>query len=406
MRICNLLSINRVGSIDKMAGRLPCLLLVLFITFLPGFAVSNESQSPDTLGNVGRFTSLVLDSKGNPIVSYQDLTNRDLKLLRCDDPNCDGNESRNISIPDSEGMVGTYSSLALDEQDRPIVSYYESSLGVLKLLHCNSADCASASKFILDSSDVVGSYSSLVLDENGNPVVSYYDNSNGNLKLLHCGDARCMVIKNRHISTPDEVGDVGLYTSLALDKAGNPVISYYASDSGLKLLHCDDANCEGNESGNISTPVKGDVGWYSSLALDGEGNPVISYYDLTSGQLKVLHCDDPKCVGDESQNITTPDTASNAGAYLSMVLDTRGNPVISYHDSKNSDLKILHCDDPGCAGDESGNITRLAAEGDAGLYTSLALDTKGNPVVSYYDFSNGDLKVLHCENHNCKEKRN
>ena len=117
-----------------------------------------------------------------------------------------------------------------------------------------------------------------------------------------------------------------------------------------------------------------------------------------------LHCDDPNCTGDESKNITIPDTAGQVGGELSMALDDRGNPVISYYDATNGDLKVLHCDNSKCAGDQTGNIATPDANGEVGLYTSLVLDSSGNPVVSYYDFSNGDLKLLHCVNQTCKSK--
>jgi hypothetical protein len=134
MRIRYLLRFMSGELIGKSVGHISCLMAWLFVVFmfLPNLAAGgNGSESPDTKGNVGRFTSLVLDSKGNPVVSYEDLTNRDLKLLHCDDPNCSGDETINISTPDSKGMVGTYTSIALDTENRPIVSYFDSLNGLL-----------------------------------------------------------------------------------------------------------------------------------------------------------------------------------------------------------------------------------------------------------------------------------
>ena len=386
-------------------------LILLAFILGPTVVTGNDIQAPDTVGNVGRFTSLELNAKGNPVVSYHDLTKRDLKLLSCDDPYCEGDESGSISVLDTVGIVGAYTSLALDVKGNPVVSYSDSSEGNLKLLRCDSPDdCASdstsTSTSIPDSSDNVGRYTSLVLDDAGNPVVSYYDDANGDLKLLHCDDPGCTGDESKNISTPDTTGDVGLYTSLALDDDGNPVISYYAANNGgLKLLHCDDSHCKGNESGNITIPDTGEVGWFTSLVLDAAGNPVVSYFDFANGDLKILHCDDPNCVGNESKNITAPDTAGQVGAYNSMVLDAKGNPVVSYNDASNGDLKILHCDDPKCAGDETNNIATPDATSEVGSFTSLVLDAAGNPVVSYYDFANGDLKILHCSNHTCNSKK-
>ena len=87
----------------------------------------------------------------------------------------------------------------------------------------------------------MGSWTSLALTTAGNPVISYFDSTNGGLKLAMCADASCSSSTTRIV---DSAGKVGAYTSLALTTAGNPVISFYDQTNGdLKLAVCADATC-------------------------------------------------------------------------------------------------------------------------------------------------------------------
>ncbi len=362
----------------------------------------NTISVPDPAPDIGWHSSIVLDTSGNPVVSYYDRDNNNLKLLHCNDPACLGNDE-SITSPDASGEVGGHTSLVLDAAGNPVISYhYGFSEFDLVVMHCNDPNCEGGNESITtpDTAGTVGMWTSLALDNSGNPVISYYHFDSADLKILHCNDPNCEG-NNESITSPDTNGDVGNFTSLTLDNAGNPVVSYYdATQDNLKIMHCNDADCAGNNE-IINTPdMAGDVGLWTSLQLDSLGNPVVSYFDQTNENLKVLHCNDPDCAGD-NESIISPDTVGDVGRYNSLELDSAGNPVVSYFDGDiNFDLKVIHCNDPNCAGGDD-NITSPDTDVFVGLFTSLVLNENDHPIVSYYDLDNLSLRLLHCGSPTC-----
>lgn len=353
---------------------------------------------------VGESTSLVLDSSGNPVISYQDDSNGNLKLAVCADSAC--NTTPIIRTLDHGGgdSVGSHTSLVLDSSDNPLISYHDETNGNLKLAVCTDPACNTTPIIrTLDhgGGDVVGRYTSLKLDGSGNPVISYYDFTNRDLKLAVCADPTCSAMPTVRIV--DDGGDdsVGSHTSLVLNAAGNPIISYFdISNQDLKLAVCADPTCSAPPTLRTLDGGGGDpVGWHTTLVLNGSGNPVISYSDLGaavffffSDAVKLAVCTDPTC-GVPPIIRTVDDSGDDwVGRFSAMALDGSGNPVISYFDETNGLLKLAVCADATCSAPP--NIRIVDGGGDrVGRFNALALDGMAHSVISYHDDSNGHLKL-------------
>ena len=275
-------------------------------------------------------------------------------------------------------------------QIRPILAAAIVILIVLAAADGSTRTSATGPDNVVTEVDPNGVDSSLTLDANGYPVVAYSDFFDNNLKILHCDDPLCIGVES--ITSPDS----GFFPSLVLDDQGFPVVSYLGDSGFLKVMHCNDPNCSGADESIASVDAIGGLFTPSepSLRLDALGYPVVTYQGLTSGDLRVLHCNDPDCVGGD-ESITSPDPCCES-ADSSLRLDSSGNPVISY---RADGLKIMHCNDPNCSGGDETFASPDSALGGAG--TSLALDASGRPVVSYLAEGGWPPKLLHCGDVDC-----
>lgn len=364
--------------------------------------VTNTITTVDAAGTVGEYSSTTIGIDGLPIISYYDRDNGNLKVLHCGNLVCSADNI--VTTVDSPYDVGSYSSIAIGIDGLPVISYYDGSPhNDLKVLHCGNLTCTSGNtSATVDMVGDVGMYSSIAVGTDGLPVVSYYDGTTNNwdLKVLHCGLADCSNPYTNTITTVDAADLVGDHTSIAIGADGLPIIAYhyvfattYVYD--LKVLHCGNRLCNsGNTTYTVGTWFND--GEYTSIAIGSDGLPIVS--NRAQLDVGVLHCGDVRC---SAGNVyTSIDTGGNVGEYTSLTIGADGLPVISYIDWTNHGLRVLHCGNVSCSSGSTGTTVDTSAV-TVGLYTSITLGADGLPIISYWDQAGGDLKVLHCSNALC-----
>ncbi|MFK7919946.1 MAG: collagen-like protein [Ilumatobacter sp.] len=101
---------------------------------------------------------------------------------------------------------------------------------------------------------------------------------------------------------------------------------------------------------------------------------------------------------DTGHTLTSVDTLDSVGRFTSTAIGTNGNPIISYQDETNGNLLVAACDDPACS---TATINVVDPAPDAGRSTSIAIGTDGNPVISYLEEDNFTLQLAACSDPIC-----
>ena len=131
-----------------------------------------------TTGWVGGFNSLVITTSNIPVIAFFDDTATAVKLVVCNTAAC---TSPVITTIDSSGMLGNQISMVLNSADAPILSYPGLISENLKIAVCNNTACTSPA--ISTLAGVVGMIpGSLALTPENRPMVTYGDSTSGFFK--------------------------------------------------------------------------------------------------------------------------------------------------------------------------------------------------------------------------------
>lgn len=239
--------------------------------------IEPEAVPPD---ETDVFTSLAVLPNGAPAISYHvTYPLYDQKYAWFD-----GFQWRTTTV--DKGLVWRCSSLMILPNGQPAITYrcWENGQNVLTYACFDgTAWRRTGIDAVTDGSwSGVGRDNSLALQPTGLPAVAYYDQINYDLKYAWLdGDGW-------HVIRVDADGDVGDHCALAFLPNGDPVISYYLKgDAGdLRYAWWDLHSPTHVARWQCATVASAqNVGAYSSIVVNRSGQPAIAYYNWSSAAL-------------------------------------------------------------------------------------------------------------------------
>lgn len=244
-----------------------------------------------------------------------------------------------------------------------------------------------------------GQYLSMSVAPDGSPSMAFYDRTQGALGFA-IGDVRSEGILWQY-EEPDgypdsaglDAGDVGQYTSHVWAPDGTAWVAYHGPGQGnLKVAHRVGKTWT-TEVVDMGTGLRPRTGLFTDIAIDAAGQPVVVYHDESDGVLRMAVRNGESWETStiyEGQPFSGQDADGNpvereadVGEYAQILMD--GNTqYIAFYDRAQQDLVLLE----GFAGAYSATV--VADAGDVGQWPSLWLED-GTLGIAYHDVSNQDL---------------
>ena len=316
------------------------------------------TTADNSTGIVGEYASIAVDPLGRTWISYFDRTNGDLRVA------VRFAYGWSIETVDSANVSGWFSSLVFGSDGNPRISYVDGTRSMVRYAS------KSGTGWVKEDVTSVGCTlkGSLALDTQNRPYIAFQD---------------CTGFTRVHLFTKLTGGwtrireETGASPSLKM-RGDLPRVAYFHHNSNPTQLRFLTASGSYQAwSWTTETVPGGDGATTSSLALDAQGNPFISFY--ASKSLRMA-----KKIG-ASWTVQTVDTsAGDVGDWSSIALDGAGRPRISYH--ANGLTKFAEWNGTSWLLD----VADSAYE--TGTHTSLAIDPSGNSRITYFDAAAGNLK--------------
>ncbi|MGH9868520.1 MAG: NEW3 domain-containing protein [Candidatus Polarisedimenticolia bacterium] len=321
----------------------------------PWLVTTVDASPPVT----GEFASIALDPWGRTGIAYVDRTNGDLKFaLRT-------GATWSIETVDAVNSTGWYTSLAFGGDGSPRISYMDGTRTYLRYAFKTGS--------VWTREDVANTNctlpTSLGFDTADRPFIAIQDCASTKVKVFAKSGGVWSQIRSLTGASP------------SLRMHGNlPRISYFLHTANPTQLRYLSASGTFGSFTWTDEAVPGSGGaTTSSIAMDSQGNPRISFYEAGTRSLRMA-----KKIGGAWSVEVVDATGGDVGNWSSIALDSSSRPRISY--LANGIVKLAEW---------TGTAWRLDAvdvSGPTPAATALAVDSGGNKRIAYFDTAGGDLR--------------
>lgn len=370
-----------------------------------GITQGVNSKVNDDVGTKGQFySSVAMDASGNFVVVWIDNRsgNNDIYFQRYD--NLGINQGANRKVNDDAGTawqgfpsvsMSSASSFAIVWEDTRNDNYdiyfqrYNSEGTILGTNNKVNDDFASSDQ----------SYPSIAIDNSGNFVVTWCDFRNGNSDIYFQRFNSLGVPQGINRKVNSDVGNAQHWSpSIAMDKTGNFVITWYDNRLGNYDIYFQRFNSEGTALGGnskVNTDVWNNWQGYPSIAMDGLGNFVIVWEDsrdMNSGIYFQRYSSTGAALGQNT--LAYADLPAAGQVYPSVVMDDVGNFVIAWVEYRYGDRDI-YCQRFNSNGIAQGTNIKANDDTVTAMQQNLAvaMDMVGNFTVVWEDFRNGNSDI-------------
>ena len=129
----------------------------------------------------------------------------------------------------------------------------------------------------------------------------------------------------------------------------------------------------------------------------------VAYRDAANSAVKLAVCTIGTTCTPEAFTVDNTDDVGNFG--ISLAVDSASRPFVAYYDATNTALKVAVCEAAGSCNapvvSTVDGVDGAASADSVGAYAAVAFGTDEKAMISYWDMTNNDLKVAHCDNADC-----